>query len=145
MSILAPTTKNRRQAALRNPRFHARLRRLIGAEAPYAWAERMGISKGAFTRIWKEGTVPTSELLYRIRAATGVSLDWLLTGEGEQIATPGGAADLVFISEYTAGGPSRGRAKRGRGGQGQIALMRDWLRRFLDAAPEGLAYLTVSG
>lgn len=143
MSILNPQASNRRSDALRNPRFHARLRKLIGNEAPYAWAERMGISKGAFTRIWKEGTVPTSELLYRIRAATGVSLDWLLTGQGKQANGGGETPGLVYIGEYKPA--AKGQPKRRAPAQGKIGLMRDWLHTRLDADPAKLCYVTVSG
>ena len=140
MSILPPQSSGRQQKAYKNARFHARLRRLIGREAPYAWADRMGISKGAFTRIWKEGTVPTSELLYRIRAATGVSLDWLLTGEGVQQGTaPAQPGDLALIGEYQ----SAAQSKRSKGAPRQIGLMRDWLAEWLDAEPADLAYVTV--
>src|SRR5262249_29834078 len=123
MSILEPQSSGRGRKAYKNPRFHARLQRLIGREAPYAWADRIGISKGAFTRIWKEGTVPTSELLFRIRAATGVSLDWLLTGEGEQGQAREEAADLAYISEYVVA-PHRA---KGGAAPGRIALMQGWL------------------
>ncbi|MFW6349492.1 MAG: helix-turn-helix domain-containing protein [Thiohalospira sp.] len=77
------------EGELRNPDFHARLRQLVGKERPYSWAARVGISKGAFTRIWREGTIPSPELLLRIREHAGVSLDWLLTGDG---VGPGEAA-----------------------------------------------------
>jgi phage repressor protein C with HTH and peptisase S24 domain len=140
MSILPRPPKGRKRPALKNPGFHARLRQLIGDEAPYAWAERMGISKGAFTRIWKEGTVPTSELLLRIREATGVSLDWLLLGERGQPDMPEQAGgDVAFISEYIAG------SSRGRSIQGRIALMRQWLPRQFSVDPAALAWVTVNG
>lgn len=61
--------------------FRLRLESLIGDEPPFAWAQRVGISKGAFSRIWNGGSVPKPELLLKIREATGVSVDWLLTGE----------------------------------------------------------------
>jgi phage repressor protein C with HTH and peptisase S24 domain len=144
MSILPPQSGGRQQKAYKNARFHARLRRLIGREAPYAWADRIGISKGAFTRIWKEGTVPTSELLYRIRAATGVSLDWLLTGEGaQQGAGQAAAGDLAYIGEYLP--TVQPRSSKSRAPLRQIALTRDWLAEWLDAEPADLAYVTVKG
>lgn len=67
---------------LKEPEFHARLVELIGREPPFTWAARMDISKGAFIRIWKEGTVPSYPHLRTIAEKTGVSLHWLLTGEG---------------------------------------------------------------
>ena len=68
---------------LRNPDFHARLKSLVGNEQPFSWAARVGISKGAFHRIWNEGTIPGPDHLVRIQEVTGISIDWLLTGKGE--------------------------------------------------------------
>lgn len=68
---------------MKNPDFHRRLAQLIGDEPPFSWAKRIGISKGAFSRIWNEGSVPGSEHLVSIKSRTGVSLDWLLTGDGD--------------------------------------------------------------
>lgn len=137
MSIPGKSGAAGRRARLRDPQFHARLRRLIGRERPYAWADRVGISKGAFTRIWREGSVPTSELLHRIRRATGVSLDWLLTGE--EAAERGAAAGLATVAMYAPGGPGRRRAAH------PIALAEAWLKEWLDARPEHLACVVVRG
>jgi transcriptional regulator with XRE-family HTH domain len=67
---------------LKDPEFHVRLTEIIGQERPFSWAAKAGLSKGAFSRIWNEGTVPSPDLLKKISAATGYSIDWLLTGEG---------------------------------------------------------------
>ncbi len=147
MSIPRTLSSGAKRGRLRNPGFHARLRQLLGAERPYAWAERMGISKGAFTRIWKEGTVPTSELLLRIRAATGISLEWLLAGEGAPRASPqpdGG--DLVLVKMHAAGKPAR-RAphKAPRAREDYVALRREWVLQRLRAQPEALVFVAVKG
>lgn len=71
---------------MKNPGFRLRLGDLIDAsgEEPFSWAAHMGISKGAFSRIWHEGTVPAGETLIRIkleyRDSPGL-IDWLLVGE----------------------------------------------------------------
>lgn len=62
--------------------FKERLEMLVGNEQPFAWAAKIGISKGAFSRIWHEGAVPKHEHLLKIKYRTGASLDWLLAGEG---------------------------------------------------------------
>jgi len=67
---------------LKDPQFHSRLSAIIGKESPFAWAERIGIPKGTFHRVWKEGTVPGPDHLRRIAEKTGFTVDWLLTGEG---------------------------------------------------------------
>lgn len=74
---------------IKNPGFRDRIALLVGNGKPFGWAERVGISKGAFARIWNEGTVPTYELLMRITSASGVNLHWLLTGEGERFVVIG--------------------------------------------------------
>lgn len=72
--------------------FMERLKLLIGDEKPFAWASRVGIPSSTFARIWKAGTVPTAKFLRLIRQNTGVSLDWLLTGEGPMWAGEAAAA-----------------------------------------------------
>lgn len=70
---------------LKNPEFHERLSKLMGPDGinePYAWAAKVDISKGAFFRIWNEGTIPSADLLIRIAEKTGVSIHWLLVGKG---------------------------------------------------------------
>lgn len=67
---------------MENPEFYERLKLLVGDDKPFAWAARVGLSKGAFNRVWNQGTIPSHEGLVKIKTATGVSLDWLLTGEG---------------------------------------------------------------
>jgi phage repressor protein C with HTH and peptisase S24 domain len=87
---------------LKNPEFHARLVELMGEEStkkPFAWAARVGISKGAFDRIWNDGTVPSADLLIRISARTGVSIDWLLTGQGPMYLQPSGES-AISINEH---------------------------------------------
>lgn len=65
-----------------NPEFHERLSMLVGDEKPFAWANRVGISKGAFTRIWNEGTMPKVEQLQKIKQFTGAKIGWMIDGEG---------------------------------------------------------------
>ena len=142
MSIPRRSSQGVPRAHFRYPEFRGRLRQIIGTDQPFAWAKRVGISKGAFTRIWKQGTIPTAQLLFRIKQATGVSLDWLLTGDGR----PGG------------GEAARGHDDRliplpvltlGRGGPrldgGFLALRRDFAARHLGTDPGQLAILWVRG
>ena len=67
---------------MQNPEFRERLQLLIGEEKPFGWAARVGISKGAFTRIWNEGTMPKPDVLQKIKRHTEASLDWLIDGDG---------------------------------------------------------------
>jgi phage repressor protein C with HTH and peptisase S24 domain len=145
MSIPPTLSNGANRSRLRNPGFHARLKQLVGAERPYTWADRIGISKGAFTRIWKEGTVPTSELILRIRAATGVSLDWLLTGEGTAGSPAYRAADdLILVQMHKATGARRRSPQRAsRHREDYVALRREWIVQRLRANPDDLAFVTV--
>jgi len=62
--------------------FIQRIKVLIADEKPYSWAKRLGISQATFNRLWKEGAIPKGDTLLLISEKTGVSIDWLLTGEG---------------------------------------------------------------
>jgi len=62
--------------------FRSRLERVIGKEKPFAWANRIGVPRSTFSRMWNEGVAPKAETLLAISIATGLSIDWFLTGEG---------------------------------------------------------------
>lgn len=65
-----------------NVEFKERLAELICEEKPFSWAKRLGISAATFNRMWNEGIPPKASVLILIAQNTGVSLDWLLLGEG---------------------------------------------------------------
>ena len=62
--------------------FRSRLERVIGKEKPFAWANRIGVPRSTFSRMWNDGVAPKAETLLAVSVATGLSIDWLLTGEG---------------------------------------------------------------
>lgn len=62
--------------------FRERLAELVGEREPFKWAAGVGIPSSTFDRIWNKGTVPTAPHLLRIAQSEGVTVDWLLTGEG---------------------------------------------------------------
>lgn len=76
--------------------FRARLALIIGAEEPYVWAKRVGIPSATFARVWTQGVAPKAPHLKRIREVTGVSIDWLLTGEGPMRTDEAGSAVVPF-------------------------------------------------
>jgi len=55
---------------------------LIGEEKPYTWADRCGVNRGTLHAVLNKGANIRSDQLARICKTTGVSADWLLTGEG---------------------------------------------------------------
>ncbi len=59
-----------------------RLAKLIGKEKPFVWARRVGLSAATFNRVWNQGGQLKSAQLEKIHLNTGVSLNWLITGEG---------------------------------------------------------------
>ena len=99
--------------------------------------------RGAFNRIWKEGTVPSPDKLKCIAEHTGVTIDWLLTGEGPM--KRGDTCSLLPTwtrtaawtldefdylpmthAELSAGG---GRVVLEEGYKNRFAFRRDWLSR----------------
>lgn len=66
----------------KDPAFLARLRELVGDREPFVWAREVGIPSGTFDRIWNKGAMPKAAHLIKIARHEGVTLDWLLTGEG---------------------------------------------------------------
>ena len=153
---------------LKDPEFHQRLCSLIGNEAPFSWAARVGLSKGAFSRIWHEGTVPGPDLLRRIQDKTGVSIDWLLSGCGPHLSDHHGElrvrdagpalqldtpiplrrnddsyAVIPLLPGHAAAGcgPSRSCEIM----DNALAFRRDWLRIELHTDPDDLHLLYIEG
>jgi transcriptional regulator with XRE-family HTH domain len=60
-----------------------RFRELRGAVRQVELAPVLGITQGQLSKIEKGQTVPTVAVLLRLRARFGVSVDWVLTAEGE--------------------------------------------------------------
>lgn len=73
--------------------FITRLRLAFDNALDVDIARRIGSPQGTVGRWVKEGVLPASTLLIRIREVTGVSLDWLLTGEGPKWKTNRTASD----------------------------------------------------
>jgi len=67
--------------------FAARLSELIGSESRAKFAARSGISEGVIRR-YEAGSQPGLINLLKIAEATGVTVNWLATGEGEKMALP---------------------------------------------------------
>jgi hypothetical protein len=70
--------------------FRGRLEVLIGTEQPFAWAKRIGLPGATFDRMWNGNGIPKGNHLLTIARSCGVTVDWLLTGEGNM--RPGPAA-----------------------------------------------------
>lgn len=62
--------------------FLDRLQRVLGGRKPHPWAAGVGWTRGVVDSL-KDGGVPSPEFLAALGRAEGVSLNWMLTGEGQ--------------------------------------------------------------
>lgn len=126
-----------------------RLEKVIGHEKPFAWAKRIGIPTSTFSRIWNEGIVPNANMLFLISKSTGVSIDWLLTGEGtpykeDMPVVPSGSqvrgpeqGDFDYIpmveASLSAGG---GAFVESENVEGYYAFRKSWIKRVAASASD---------
>jgi len=119
----------------KHPEFHQRLVKLIGREQPFSWAARIGISKGAFSRIWHEGTMPGTELLCKIQQSTGCSLDWLINGIGDAtFSEKSNANELIEVPCIN----SEGQIMNTQDCCNNFRMSRRWLIEALEVTPENV-------
>lgn len=90
--------------------FLARLQRVLGGRKPYPWAAANGLSRGAIGRLLK-GELPDPEKLLPVIRSEGLSLSWLMTGQGTPYllhvpATDAQAAELIAHLCLEMGEPS---------------------------------------
>ncbi len=128
-----------------------RLGQLIGSEAIYHFANRVGIPDSSLRKCL-DGSQPTADKLAAIASATGVNLKWLITGEGPQYEEnqPEEAEedhDMVSIPLHDV------EASAGPGAildaplseVDRIDFCRNWIRREFSTSPEGLVLIYVRG
>lgn len=70
----------------------------MGRREPPQFAALTGIRKGTLRNYIRGERVPDDAALILLKAATGVSIDWLLTGEGEMYA-PAAPLDTEALTE----------------------------------------------
>ncbi|MBC2741573.1 MAG: helix-turn-helix domain-containing protein [Desulfosarcina sp.] len=64
--------------------FHERLFVVLGKDIP-SWAKRLEVSQSTIRDGWfRRGAYPSADKLQKLTLETGVSIDWLLTGNGPQ-------------------------------------------------------------
>lgn len=120
----------------KHPEFRDRLCKIIGDEQPFGWASRIGISKGAFTRIWHDGTMPGTDLLRKIQQATGCTLDWLVNGLGEPPIYSSEIKNIEFIDVPCS--QSKDALKTGSECCEIFSLSKQWIEEDLHAVPENV-------
>lgn len=83
--------------------------KLIGREKPFAWAKRIGIPGPTFDRVWNHGGQLKSNYLALISEKTGVSINWLLTGQGCMYINAQDVSSTEDVSEHGQEYPSTAR------------------------------------
>jgi transcriptional regulator with XRE-family HTH domain len=78
---------------MENPDFVGRLNKTFDGATMAVVAKRLGIPH-ATVRNYYHGRLPAPEVLIKIAATTGVSLNWLLLGRGEMFAGETGPVSL---------------------------------------------------
>src|SRR4051794_17049394 len=81
-----------------NEDFVERLRRTFGNGSMAVVARRLGVPH-ATVRNYYQGRLPAPEVLIKIAAETGISLNWLLLGTGEMYAGDIRPMDLNSVLE----------------------------------------------
>lgn len=63
---------------------------------------RIDISAPNFSRIWRDGAIPTVDYLIRIQEVTGYDLSWFPTGQGSPYMSKGQAVEIRTHTDGTA-------------------------------------------
>lgn len=112
-------------------------------------ARRSGISDRSIRGYIAGETEPKADVVVRLAVAAGVSVEWLLTGEGEPLVTGRGGAPregYVHLPLYdvraAAGG---GRSVDEERVVNVLAFREDWIRSELRARPQDLSLIYVEG
>lgn len=82
-----------------NEEFIERLKRTFDHASMAVVARRLGIPHATVRNYYKEGRLPAPDVLMKIAAETGVSLNWLLMGRGEMYAGEMGPIGLGSFIE----------------------------------------------
>ena len=77
-----------------------RIQEAFGVRGPTEIASKLGFTKQAVYK-WQNGEIPGLETLTKIAATSGVSLHWLVTGEGPKTAYIVSEPELRVIKELT--------------------------------------------
>ena len=69
-----------------NQEFRSRLQKVFNYASMAQVARQLGIPHATVRNYFKEGRLPATEVLIKIADVTGVSINWLLLGQGEMYA-----------------------------------------------------------
>ena len=62
---------------------------------PADFYNKIDMSASGFSRVWKDGAIPTADYLIKIQEVTGCDLNWLLTGQGSPYMNKGQAVEVL--------------------------------------------------
>ena len=69
---------------------------------PADFYNKIDMSASGFSRVWKDGAIPTADYLIKIQEVTGCDLNWLLTGQGSPYMNKGQAVEVRTHTDGTA-------------------------------------------
>ncbi|NJK63114.1 MAG: helix-turn-helix transcriptional regulator [Synechococcaceae cyanobacterium SM2_3_1] len=127
-----------------------RLRQIIGNSTILHFAKRIGVPDSTM-RKYLNGHQPTADRLVTIAEATGISLQWLLTGEGPQYLDSEEEEEkdpeMVSIPLHDVEASAGGGALLDQPVEEveRIEFQRSWLHRQFHTGPAGLVLLYVRG
>lgn len=124
-----------------------RLRLMLGEEAPFSFARRSGVHDSTLRKYLDGSAQPTVEKLAAIARCSGVSLDWLILGEGAMYRPSGeDVSDLVRIPLLDVNaGAGNGAYVEQELLLEEVGFSRQWLRQYCYTTPQGLHLIRVSG
>lgn len=124
--------------------FSKRLAEAIWPEKPSVFAVRMGIAQPTISKYLKaQATAPRLDIAAHLAKGAGVSLDWLVTGEGEGADK----SDIIKVPRYDVTlAAGHGRWNEGRKRLGDIPFTGDFLRKRLNrSSAAGLVVVEARG
>lgn len=123
------------------PAFKERLLQLIGEEAPYPWAVRIGLAKATMHGLLGNAT-PTTGTLLKIAYHSQVSLSWLLTGQGTPFLAN---APLPLQSHLQDSIPAESCLAPEFSDPTPLLFLTKWLESTLEIDPNKALLLSVRG
>lgn len=113
--------------------FLARLQRVLDGRKPYPWAAANGLSRGAIGRLLK-GQLPDPEKLLPLIRNEGLSLSWLMTGQGTPYlfhapATDAQSAELICQLSAEMGRPSALIVRNAEDPQRVVVVLSEWVHK----------------
>jgi len=125
--------------------FAARLKQVIGQEPIHGFSKRSGVSDTSL-RSYLKGSIPGIDKVVMIAKTAGVNVEWLVTGEGEQLAEADRGDDFAYVPVLdVAASAGTGLLVSEETVQEVIGFDSHWLRSQLHTSPKELSIITVQG